>query len=473
MATAPSTFVIIGAAATNNQRQNRGKNGCCCCNPIAAITLIPDIFIFFSAGMNLALGLGWDYYSTFGPVKHFRFSWFIGVIAGALLALLFRLVISKQFIRVLAKILILAEGILFTSAPYDEQALLAGRYLNGIAVGLSTIIFLLRASEISPNHQRGSCLAIEQYCISVGIAIQMIYTSQWADDTRFPANRLHGILDIIFAACAIASAGRFGSIESPVDWLWKGQETAAWECLVGLQYPNAADGATKIRLEELTEYVRYEANLSLMDDIKRGALPLVKMIFFRSMILAFSFSLPLSLILQHSSDVNYTTWPAIVAGCLRIFGGFIAQMQIDFLGRKSPALFCSIVVGAFVTGIGGICADFFNLQSVYEMSVVTTLCLLIQFFAGCFAPFTSAFLGEAFPWILKPYFMAVVVVMEQIIHIIVICTFWEFNSGLFLAPGILIIVVSMILAVTMPETRNTSLMEAQGRFRNLIYFKAY
>ncbi|XP_075158025.1 galactose-proton symporter-like [Haematobia irritans] len=482
-----TTFVIAGASAN---RAARPKDGCSCFSVPIPLSIVPDlfhfslfyslsrtlsitdIFIFFSAGMNMALGLGWDDYSIFGPINHFRFSWFIGVIAGTLISLGLRYLISKKIVRLLTKLLILTEGIIFTAAPFDSRALLAGRYINGIAVGLAIVTFLIRSCEISANGKRGSCMAIEQYAMSVGMAIQMIYTTQWEYET-FPANRLHGILDIIFAVLALLTAGRYHSIETPVDWLWKGQETAAWECLARLELPNLPDAETKSRLEELKEYVRYEANLSWMDDIKRGALPLLKMIFFRSMILAFSFSLPLSAMLQYSSAVNSLTWPPIVGACLRIFGGFIAQLQIDFLGRKSPSLFCGIVVGGLLTGIGGICCNFLNLQNKYSMSIADTLCLLIHFFAGCFAPFTSVYMGEAFPWRLKPYFMAIVIIVEQIIHIIVICTFLEFNSGVFLAPGIITILMSLLLFVTMPETRNTSLKESQGRFRQLIYLKFY
>lgn len=366
-------------------------------------------------------------------------------------------------------LLMLAGGIIFTSVPTHYGALLAGRYLNGIATGLATTTFLIHSSEIANNGLRGTCTAIEQYALTLGMAVQMICASQWGPGTTFPLNRLHGILDIILSVLAVVWAW-FYFIDSPIDALSNGEDAVAWSNLVLLESPKPP---TRARLEELKEYVRYEENLTLMDDLKHGALPLVKMIFFRSMILAFTYSLPLNEVLEYSVAINYLTWPPIVAACLRLFGCIIAQMQTDYLGRKLASIFCSVVMGALIVGIGCICSSYVNLGDAHSMSIVTTLCLLVEFFSGCFAPFTSVYVTEAFPLRLKPYFIAVCVVVEQLIHIIVICTYSVISSDIFLAQGILILIVSVALLVTMPETRKCSLKEAQARFRHLLHLKMY
>ncbi|XP_065363938.1 uncharacterized protein LOC135957177 [Calliphora vicina] len=429
--------------------------------------------IFLSAGMNMAQGVGWNHGSFFGSLEHFRFSWFVGVIIGAILAAPLANLFPKKFMLAFSSLLILIEGIIFTSAPYEYEPLLAGRYLNGIGVGFATIPFFIHASEISANTYRGSCLAIEQYGVCFGIAIQVIYASQWGS-TAFPANRLHGIFDIIFAVGAMASLLYF--IESPIFFIRKGDEAAALDCLSRLQRPQGVTSATTVLLEEHKNYVRENENYTLMEGIKRGILPLVKIIFFRSMMVAFCFSLPLNTALQFSLLANFITWPPIVAACLRIFGAFIALILVDGLGRKLPSLIFIVITGALIIAIGAMFSNFSNLYNSYDMSVVTSLSLLTQFFAGLFVPFTSIYMGEAFPLVVKPYFIGVSVIIEQLIHIIIIVTFVPYISSIFdslLAQGIIMVVFFLFLCTTMPETRKISLKEAQDRFRHLFHLNLY
>ncbi|XP_061386634.1 uncharacterized protein LOC133321564 [Musca vetustissima] len=466
----PSIPVVV---TDDSNKSQYSKYGYWCCNSLVPITTLPAIFIFISAGMHLALGLGFiPIYNTYGNLRHFEFSWFIGVIIGAVACLPLLWYAPKKCVMLTSSVLILIDGIILTSAPTNAGPLLAGRYLNGIAVGLATITFLMHVSEIASNSYRGSCSAIEQFSLTLGIAIQMIYGSQWSPFATFPDLRVLGILDILFALAAGLLA-QFCFIESPIVGLLKKDEALAWNALAHLELPKTVSTTTKERFMELKEYVNYEDSLDLMDDIKRGALPLAKMILFRSMILAFSFSLPLSEALNLGAVTNHLTWPAIVAACLRIFGGCLAYPQIDYIGRKLPSLVCAVIIGGLLIGIGGICQNYINLFLERPMAIVTSLCLLVQFFAGAYAPFTSAYLGEAFPLKLKGYFIAVCVVVEQLIHIIVICTFKRVNGAAYIAPGVLTILAAVALLVTIPETRKTSLKEAQGRFRHLLHLRMY
>lgn len=368
--------------------------------------------------------------------------------------------------------MILIEGIIFTSAPDNYDALLAGRYLNGIAVGFATVPFLVHASEVAVNSYRGSCLAVEQYGYCFGIAIQVIYVSLWSS-TDFPANRLHGIFDIIFSLIAAICLNSF--IESPIYHIRKGDEVAALDCLSRLQRPQGVTNATYAQLEEHKNYVREYENYPLKECIKRGLLPLIKMLFFRSMMVAFCFTLPLNTALEISLLANNLSWPSIVMACLRVLGALIAVCLVDGLGRKLPSLFFAVILGGLFIAIGTMFANISNIYDTYQMSIVTSLSLLTQFFAGLFVPFTSVYMGEAFPLTVKPYFIGICVTVEQLIHVIIICTYQQpymiSTYDCLLAQGIIIVVVFVLLCATMPETRKTSLKEAQDRFRHLLHLR--
>lgn len=324
----------------------------------------------------------------------------------------------------------------------------------------------MNASEIADIQYRGVCVTIEQYSISLGIAVQMMYASNWTQTVDFPANRLHGILDIIygiFAAISLVSV-----VESPVDMIRKGNESAALETLGRLRRPQLVTTETQHLLNEYKTYVREEENLSWMQSFQRGLVPLVKMLLFRSMLLTFCMSLPLNLSIQYSSLVIGSTWVPTVAAVFRVLGGIVTIGMVDNVNRKMPSVFSILIIGCFLIGLGSLFTSLSNITSYDDMNSAMYLYLFLQLFAGFFVPYASIYLSEAFPLRAKPFLMAVVVIAEQIIQIIFIDTITIRIGDNLMAQGIITVVVFLFLGLTMPETRNTTLTEAQIRFRKLV-----
>uniref|UniRef100_A0A1I8PFG2 Major facilitator superfamily (MFS) profile domain-containing protein n=1 Tax=Stomoxys calcitrans TaxID=35570 RepID=A0A1I8PFG2_STOCA len=433
-------------------------------------------FIFFTGGMAMAQGLGWTEYRVTGYSGHFQYSWFVAVIIGIVLSLPAIRIMPKKFIMGISSLLILAGGIVFTCSPHNLDALVAGRYLNGIAVGLATTPYLTVISDISRFGARGACLGIEQLSLTLGMALQIIITTRWDVRSLLTTNSLHGILDIILAILAGISLWRF--VESPVDYLRMGDEASALGALARLQRPPRVNSATNISLVEHNTYLNEHCDLGICSSIG----PMLKMIFFRSMMLAFTFSLPLSEMLKMSKStiLSKTSNPSayllnipIVVAAMRILGAFLALLATDRLGRKLPALISALAAGAFMISIAVICRNYDNLDSAHAMSCVSSFCLMVQFCAGMFAPLTSAYVAEAFPLKTKPYCIALCAILEQVIQIIVLCLADPIgNDGTLMAEGIMIVVTTIYFGITMPETKQTSLREAQKRFRNLLNWKA-
>lgn len=104
----------------------------------------------------------------------------------------------------------LIDAIIFVSAPYEYESILAARYVGGVGIGLITVPFLIHSAEIASSTNRGTCCALEQYGLALGVAIQVIYDSQWSQGLGMTINRVHGIFGIVFTAIALGtfSAGR-------------------------------------------------------------------------------------------------------------------------------------------------------------------------------------------------------------------------------------------------------------------------
>ncbi|XP_037942735.1 facilitated trehalose transporter Tret1-2 homolog [Teleopsis dalmanni] len=441
-------------------------------NQAQSNSMLAGTLLFIPGGMNLALGLGWNYYISVPTTEHLQFSWFIGFIVGAFIAAPLITFVQKRWYMLFSGILVLAGGIIFTSAPDNYDAILAARYINGFAIGFAVIPFLVLGSEIGVRSYRGTCLSLEQYGLALGIMIQIVYATQWSSYYDFSANRLHGIITIVIAVFALGAT--YSIIESPIYYLRKGDEGAALESLRRLQRPYVVTDATRAQLEELKLYMQEDRDIYA----PRTHMPLLKAILFRAMV-PFTFTLPLNLTIFFASTISMgyvDSWPPIVYGVLRFLGTFLPLWLMDGLGRKSVSLFSLLIIGGLTIGIGSIFNDSVNLLSEYKMSVVCTLSLLIQFFAGLFVPATSAFLGEAFHLSAKPYCMALCVIVEQVIQIIIICTFTFGASSIFaycIATGVIMIVFTLLFFVSIPETRSTTLREANNRFTQTVYISVY
>ncbi|XP_061386639.1 uncharacterized protein LOC133321569 [Musca vetustissima] len=453
--TSPTPVVTAAPIQANTRWRNRPQT-----NATAAAGII-----FVSGGANLAYSTGWSpVASLFGD--HYLYSWFIAVIIGCIISIPLRKFVAQRLILAISTLLILISGIIFASDPGNYDSLMAGRYLNGIAIGLATVPFLMNASEIADIQYRGVCVSIEQYSFSLGIAVQMIYVSNWNEQVDFPANRLHGILDIIYAIFAALSL--VSVVDSPVDILRKGNENAALETLARLRRPQGVTTETQRLLNEYKAYVREEEHLTWMQSFERGLVPLVKVLFIRSMMLAFCMSLPLNWSILYSIQTTYGTWVPTVSGIFRILGGIVAVGMVDNANRKIPSVFSMLIIGCFLIGLGSLFQSYSNVFNYDDMNSAMYLYLFLQLFAGFFVPYTSIYVSEAFPLRAKPILMAVVVIVEQIIHIIFIETVGNNLGDNLMTQGIITVVVFLFLGVAMPETRNTTLTEAQIRFRKLL-----
>uniref|UniRef100_A0A1B0ARV0 Major facilitator superfamily (MFS) profile domain-containing protein n=1 Tax=Glossina palpalis gambiensis TaxID=67801 RepID=A0A1B0ARV0_9MUSC len=428
--------------------------------------------IFLSAGLNMAQNLGWNQFALVSI--HIYLSWFIGAVIGCLLSIPLVILITKKYIMASCSFFVLIDGIIFICAPASEYALIAARYLNGIAVGVTTVTFLIHASEVTAKSYRGYCLAMEQYSISVGIFIQVIHTSLWAE-----VFYMHGVLDLLLGCLGFASAFIF-TIESPIHCLRRGNETMALDCLARLERPKGVKSTTYASLEEHKSYIRENNKYDMIESLKLGLVPLVKLMLYRSLMLTFGFSLPLTVAVQVGTllSLGLETWPYIVYAALRLLGSLITIFTVDTLGRKFISLLNLIIIGALLIPIGIFFSNQYNFLDKQKMAIVCTLSLLIQLFAGMYAPHTSIYVGEAFPLKVKPYLLSLCIAVEHIVHIVTICVLLSTSSRnylyqYFLATGLVIIFTFLLFCAVIPETRKTSLSEAQSRFQKLLYLKLY
>uniref|UniRef100_A0A0K8VYX0 Hexose transporter 2 n=1 Tax=Bactrocera latifrons TaxID=174628 RepID=A0A0K8VYX0_BACLA len=433
--------------------------------------VLPDAFIFLTAGMNLAFSLGY-YYNP--ATTHFLFSWLVGVIIGALLSAYLVQFLIKRYFVLISSFLVVVAGILYTAFPFDDIVLLAARYINGIGTGLITVSFIVHDSEISVKRKRGFALGLEQLCISLGVFIQATYISLWNADSTFSPMRVHGIFCLGFGLGALGLA--YLVIESPIFYIRRTNDAQALDSLTCLQLPVVLSDEKKLLLGEHKNYVLLNEYFGTGNSFVRGLAPLLKMIFYRAA-LAFSFSLPYNNQLYFATSMGMSDqWTSAVYTALRFLGVCTAISMLDMIGRKVVGMLGLLVMGGIGIGIAVIFAYLSNWVQTDQMRLVCVLLLIFHYFAGLYAPTTSVYLGESFPLLVKPYFIAFCICVECMVHSIVICTFkfelhpiYVFNTFTY----VFMFFCFLLFVITIPETKLTTLNEAQERFRLWINLKSW
>ncbi|KAM8704160.1 hypothetical protein ACLKA7_008714 [Drosophila subpalustris] len=452
----------------SDTRHESKLNGCCL-NRQRLHNIITGMVMFSYGGMDMAQGLGWNLYTGIPDTQQFQFSWFIGVIIGALLASISVSLLPKMFFYCVAIVLQLIDAIICVSAPYNYDAMVAARYIGGIGIGLITVAFIIHNSEVAPKNERGKWCAVEQSGLGLGIAVQVIMDSMWNPALPIGNNQVHGIIGIGFAIVAIAIL--ILSVESPIFYLRRNNDMKANTCQWELLDKKADTEDCKVAFAENNRYVAEGTSETLAHEITVAMVPYFKMFLCRCLV-AFSFSLPLThTIISSTTSWKGTmySWPIIVWRLLRWIGTLIALLVMDKLGRKILSMLGLICMAGLMLGMAGIYNDPLSVSNSVEMGKVCQISMAYQIFAGMFVSGTPAYLGEAFPLRIKPFLIATIVIMEQLIHIIVIVTFGKSGNFFqyYLGVGIVMVICFLILTAMLPETRNMTLREAGHRFRRL------
>ncbi|EDV93826.1 GH19544, partial [Drosophila grimshawi] len=426
--------------------------------------------LFSYGGMDMAQGLGWNMYTGNADTQQFSFSWFIGFIIGAVLGALAVTHVAKFYFYCVAIVTNLVDAIICVSAPYNYDAMVAARYIGGIGIGFATIAFLIHNSEAAPDTARGKWCAVEQSGMGLGIAVQVIMDSDWNPYNNIAANQVHGIIGIVFSLVAIGIL--ILSVESPIYHLRRNNYNEASDCQWQLLEKKATSKDYDAAFEEKKTYVSEGVHESIGHDLAVAVVPFIKMLICRCLV-AFSFSIPLTQTIIASTIVWQGTmyaWPIIVWRVLRFLGTIIGIVVMDFLGRKLLTIVGLACMGGLMLGMASIYSNVLFTISTYYMGELCRISMVFQMFAGLFVACTPAYLGEAFPMRIKPFLIALIVIIEQLIHIIVICTFKTSLHTFYqyyLAVGIILLVCMVFLLITLPETKKTTLREAGHRFRRL------
>ncbi|KAH8371426.1 hypothetical protein KR093_007430 [Drosophila rubida] len=429
--------------------------------------------IFLSGGMNIAWSIGFRPYFYGLVTLHMGVAWFIAAIIGALISSLLANKIPKKLVVIFASVLVIVGGIIRAATHYKPNAIEASLYMDGIANGLAFVPTMALVGEVAWPYMRGPIAAsIEQMCYTLGIFLQIIYTESWGVDNSyyynsFSSEQMHGVFSIIFGVIALIIAA-FLCIESPVIMLANGEEQRAIDTLRRLQHPYTITTETYVQLEEHKRYLAHNKDLSMSTSLAQAFQAFVRLVYLRALnVMSISgvvfFALFIS-VLPHYSLYNFM-WQYIVFGLCRFLGNFVASFGTESLGRKKPTLLGLLLSGGFCFGIASMLADF----PYGAIDSIVYLIFVYQVFASiAFAP-SSVYLTEAYPLGVKQHFIGFTYIVEMLVFIIIASADVSI-SGVkiyFYIVGGLSVFGAILGIWCLPETRGTTLREAQEKFKSM------
>ncbi|XP_039970679.1 uncharacterized protein LOC120782455 [Bactrocera tryoni] len=428
--------------------------------------------ILVSGGMNIAWSCGLLHIQDFQTDTHIMICWHIAAIIGALVSSFALKRIQKRLIYLFSSVLTLIGGILFLTVYDLYGGIAAARYLNGFAVGLVFVPMMVLIGESVISEKRGEFAAlVEMGSFALGIFLQTLFTAAYYDFTptiynEFGSTQVHGITVIVCGALSLLLS-YFFFIESPVYHLLRNNENEAINCLRRLQHPSVYTHETHQQFDELKRYIDVNERIDSL------AVPaLLKLCLHRALVsLAFSPLTIIALVLASSVNVGpRDTWPLVIFGLLFWLGTLVPACIMDTVGRKKVLLIGALVFGVMAFVIGGIFFDLINLYSSSQMGIVMYMLFISAFFAGFFSAPSSAYLTEAFPLHLKPFYIAAAFAVQMLVLLIIgVCTFDRDSlEAYYITSGVFYVAFFAAGIVFLPETKQISLRNAQSKFTTLM-----
>src|SRR3954453_23324515 len=99
------------------------------------------------------------------------------VLAGAVIGAAAAGTFSDRFGRrrvILTAALLFIAGAILSAVAAEVIALLAGRFLVGLAIGFASMLTPLYLAEVAPARDRGAIVSLNQLCITVGILVSYL-----------------------------------------------------------------------------------------------------------------------------------------------------------------------------------------------------------------------------------------------------------------------------------------------------------
>ncbi len=320
------------------------------------------------------------------------------------------------------RLILLAAGVFFLGsftmavAP-NVPVLVAGRLIDGIAIGFASIVGPLYISEIAPPEIRGALTSLNQLMVTTGILLSYFVNYAFADTGAW-----RWMLGAGMVPAVVLAVGMLKMPESP-RWLFEhGRPDEARAVL-----QRTRDDGVEAELDEIAETVEKQANNGLRDLLEPWIRPALAvglgLAVFQQItgINAVIYYAPT--ILESTGFGGVTSILATVGiGTINVVMTVVAIALVDRVGRRRLLL---VGVGGMVVTLAILGTVFYlpGFGDVLGVVATASLMLYVSFFAIGLGPVFWLLISEIYPLSVRGSAMGVVTVANWGANLLVSLTF--------------------------------------------------
>lgn len=366
-----------------------------------------------------------------------------------------------------SSILSATSAICFILYPTNISIIQIARIFSSLSNGMTYLVLLVHASELSVPKIRGYHVSIISFCYFIGV---LLTTSNLSEvyKTRSYENDPTKMLGYSGLICIVSSLllALFFNRESPVYLIQKYKENEALNNLMRLRSESHESLSIRDEFNEFLLMVKEDSQSTT--NITHYCYQFLIVIIFKSLFV-FSFNMPLNMYFLDLAKIHFYDGEVDKTGIYLISARLIAMLiTMVFIDFKRIQLFIFSSVGS------GLILMFLWQYPVKDDSIYSALIsIAFQVFAGFGISFISdIYLVDSVNTRIKPIFISLTTIYEVLLHIILIVSYFYFKiqiSNLLLIFGIMMIFTVILYLfnfknLIFPDTSGLSLRRARNKF---------
>ncbi|WP_347554344.1 sugar porter family MFS transporter [Robbsia sp. KACC 23696] len=397
-------------------------------------------------------------------------SMMFGAAVGAVLASYLSWQLGRKYSLVLGAILFVV-GSLICGFAWSPTALIGGRILLGLAVGIASFTAPLYLSEIAPQSVRGAMISLYQLMITVGILAAFISNTALSSTGNW-----RWMLGVIAFPAILLLLGVLVLPRSPRWLMMRGREQEAFEVLLQLR-PDRETAQQEVNEIKEQLQVKQEgfsllkANPNFRRSIALGILlQVMQQLTGINVVMYYA---PRIFGLAGFSSAHDQLMGTVLVGAVNVAATFIAIGLVDRWGRK-PILYTGFVVMAAGMGTLSLLLHMGVHTPAQQMTAAATLLIFIVGFAMSAGPLIWILCSEIQPTKGRDFGIGISTFTNWIANMAAGATFLTFINDFgapatFAGYAVMNAIFIVLTIVLVPETKGVSLEHIE---RNLFAGKS-